>query len=283
MELTRHARRRLRPILGLLLIATTATIPGTPALADPCDAPGCDVSEINAWADELVELIRGPIHYDFPAAGNASWGNPLDVLGAPLPEADEAVSLGDGGSVIVGFDEAISNGADYDFAVFENGITSGTGAFIFMELGFVEVSSDGVSFARFPSLTSRTIPVGDLEEADPDDYANLASNVLNQFGTGFDLADLLNHPLVLSQDVDLNDIHYIRVEDVVGNGTRFDSMGSPIYDPFPTPFNVGGFDLKAVGAIHVPEAHGSVLLISGAAGLFVLRRRRRANILGNQR
>ena len=275
MEMGKLARRKMALLtIALLLSATIAS----PTMAGPCDSPGCEISEINAWADELVELIRGPIHIDFPEAGDASFGTPIDVLGPASNIASDAVSLGDGGSVIVGFEEAIYDGPDFDLAVFENGISSGSGEFIFLELGFVEVSSDGISFARFPSLTSRITPVGGFEEVLPADYANLASTVGKGFGTGFDLADLSSHPLVSSGAVDLDDIHYVRIEDVVGNGSRLDSMNNPIYDPFPTGFSQCGFDLNAVGAINVPEPGSGIMLISGWACLLLLERRRRTDL-----
>jgi len=276
MKIERIAIAPLRAIAGIACTLLATAIVAVPAIADPCTGPGCALGEINAWADELVELNRGFVFIDVPEAGLVTHGIDLDVLGERSGLPTEAVSLGDGGSVIVGFEEAIYDGPDFDFAVFENGITSGTGDFIFLELGFVEVSSDGVSFARFPSLTSRTALVATNEEVDPDDYANLASNVLTGFGAGFDLVDLSNHPLVLSGDVDLDDIHYVRIEDVIGDGSTSDGMGNPIFDPFPTAFTTGGFDLDAVGAINVPEPGASAMLFFAGSGLFLLQRRRGA-------
>ena len=265
------------PFVLALLTSFIATASRSASAAN-CTAPGCTIAEINLWSDEVTELVRGYINIDVPEAGAVTYGDPLDIPGVASGIATEAVSLGDGGSVTVKFTDTIYDGPDFDFAVFENGISSGAPTLIFMELGFVEVSSDGVNFARFDSLTSRTTPVFAFEEADPDDYHNLAGNRVVGTGTEFDLADLASHPLVLSGDVDLHAILYVRVEDVVGNGSTTDSTGSDLYDPFATPFITGGFDIDAVGAINVPEPSAAlgILACTGAlATLGQLRTRRR--------
>jgi hypothetical protein len=269
--------KRLRPIsagTGLLCLALASNLASDSARAENCSAPGCTITEINAWSTEVVELIRGPINIDVPGAGNVTFGDPADIPGVASGVPTEAVSLGDGGSVTVKFAELIYDGPDFDFAVFENAFSSGSPGLLYMELGFVEVSSDGIQFARFDSLTSRITPVAGLEEADPDDYANLAGNRIAGTGTEFDLFELVDHPLVLSGDVDLAAIVYIRIEDVIGNASTSDFMGNPIYDPFPTSYISGGFDIDAVGAINVPEPGVELGLLSAAFGLFWLERRR---------
>jgi hypothetical protein len=270
-------RERVRPLsaaTGLMCLVLSINLASRPARAENCNAPGCTIAEINLWSSEVVELIRGPIDIAIPEAGNVTFGDPADIPGVASGIPTDAVSLGDGGSVTVKFPEPIYDGPDFDFAVFENGISSGTPALIYMELGFVEVSSDGIQFARFDSLTSRITPVAGLEEADPDDYDNLAGNRIAGTGTEFDLFELANHPLVLSGDVDLDAIEYIRIEDVIGDDSTSDSMGSPIYDPFPTSFIMGGFDIDAVGAINVPEPGAEAGLVCAALGLLWLERRR---------
>ena len=278
-ERRRPARAAAALVCAILAVNSISKV----ASAANCTAPGCTIAEINAWATEVVELIRGAINIDVPEAGNVTYGDPADILGIASGVPTEAVSLGDAGSVTVKFADPIYDGPDFDFAVFENGISSGDPALIFMELGFVEVSSDGINFARFGALTSRTTAVASFEETDPDDYDNLGGNRLAGTGTEFDLFELSNHPLVISGDVDLNAILYVRIEDVVGNGSRSDFMGNPIYDPFPTPFITGGFDIDAVGAINVPEPGTETGLIAGALGLAWLSRRRERGSVSSQR
>ena len=54
--------------------------------------------------------------------------------------------LGDDGSLVLTFPAPIADGAGPDFAVFENAFSTE-----FLELAFVEVSSDGTNFTRFPA------------------------------------------------------------------------------------------------------------------------------------
>jgi hypothetical protein len=167
--------------------------------------------------------------------------------GSALGKADDApVSLGDGGYAIVTFDKPVTNGLGYDFAVFENGLSDS-----FLELAFVEVSSDGVNFFRFPSVsntqtTKQVPPFGFLDATKID---NLAGKYRVLYGTPFDLEALAGTP-----GLDINRVTHIKIIDVVGciqpAFARYDSKGNIINDPWPTPFNTCGFDLDAVGVIH---------------------------------
>ena len=73
----------------------------------------------------------------------------------------------------------------------------------------------------------------------------------------FDLENLVNEPSVVAGEIDLNQINFVRIVDIPGNGSFLDSEGRPIYDPWQTPIpGSGGFDLEAIGAINtntVPE------------------------------
>lgn len=167
--------------------------------------------------------------------------------GSALGKADDApVSLGDGGYAVVTFDRPVTNGPGYDFAVFENGLNDS-----FLELAFVEVSSDGVNFFRFPSVsntqTTKQIPTfGSLDATKID---NLAGKYRVLYGTPFDLEVLAGTP-----GLDINRITHIKIIDVVGciqpPYATYDSRGNIVNDPWPTPFNTCGFDLDAVGVLH---------------------------------
>jgi hypothetical protein len=156
------------------------------------------------------------------------------------------VSLGDGGSATLTFDIPIVNGNGYDFAVYENSFGDA-----FLELAFVEVSSDGVRFVRFPatSLTQTEVQTGGNGSTDPTMINNLAGKFRMGYGTPFDLEELRD-----STGIDINNINYVRVVDVVGSidpqyGTR-DSEGRIINDPWPTPGNSSGFDLDGVAVLN---------------------------------
>lgn len=254
-----------------LLILACAPAPA--ALAGPYTESGHAASEMVDWASELESFTRGPLDIDNPGGGNASHGQPEDALG-PVSGNDpfDSVSLGDGGSITLFFADGIANGAGDDLAVFENGFFGPEG--LFAELAFVEVSSNGSDFARFDAIALHGA-VPSFGAIDPSDVKNLAGKQPISLGTGFDLAELANHPLVTSQLLNLQDVAYVRIVDVVGDGSRLDSLGAPVYDPYPTPFAEGGFDLRGIGVLHaVPEPAANALLGAGVAALLGLERMR---------
>src|SRR5690606_14518096 len=110
---------------------------------------------------------------------------------------------------------------------------------------YVEVSSNGTNFARFPSISTNTTWQGSFGQAfagfDSSNIYNLAGKHANGFGTPFDLADLLTHTEVVAGLVDLENIQYVRLVDIPGNGTFKDSLGNPILDNWQTTGS-GGFD-----------------------------------------
>ncbi len=230
-----------------------------------------DIVSMNDWASEVLEVVRGPMIIAFPDDGEASYGVETDVIGEASGTTYDVLSLGDGGSITLGFASGISNGPGADFAVFENGFMNPPFG-LFAEFAFVEVSSNGVDFIRFEAVTTRTVPVLGLEEIDPLDYYNFAGDEEAGYGTPFDLNELATHPLVLNGTVDLDWIDTVRIIDVVGDGSTLDSLGSMIYDPYSTPFPEGGFDLDGVGVIHVPEPRIGWMLCTGWLGLLALGR-----------
>lgn len=234
------------PLLALLLF-TTATV----ANAGPFTDAGQPVGAMVEWATNVDVVTRGPWDIASPAGPLAASGAAANVLGASTGDSGDTISLGDGGSITVYLDSGISNGPGDDFAVFENGFFDFFG--LFAELAYVEVASNGVDFAEFESDAANTLPVNAFGTLDPTDYFGLAGRHAVPLGTGFDLADLAADPLVVSGFVDLMDVRYVRLTDVIGDGSTADSLGNPIYDPYATAFDAGGFDLEAVGVIHVPE------------------------------
>lgn len=214
---------------------------------DRVGMPDCDA--ISAEREGLVwgtscTIIPGYITIANPSQGMVSTEEASLAIGA----ADDAVvSLGDGGMCTMMFARPIADGPGADFAVFENAFDD-----YFLELAFVEVSSDGEHFVRFPavSLTQSKQQLGPFMRI-PDVRAlnNLAGKYRRGFGTPFDLSALKD-----SAGIDIQSITHVRVIDVIGSiDSQFasrDSRGNIINDPWPTPFSSCGFDLDGIAVIN---------------------------------
>jgi len=197
------------------------------------------------WADG-VDIVRGFKDISEEFQGYASYGLPENALGAAEGDGTSIVSLGDGGIATLTFPGLIWNGPGPDFAIFENGFADN-----YMELGHVEVSSDGINFYRFPSVseTPIDIQITNFTFGDCRYVNNLAGKYRQGFGTPFDLEDIS-----ININLDVNNITHVRIIDVVGSinplyGT-VDGAGNSINDPFSTPWESSGFDLDAVGVIN---------------------------------
>ena len=253
--------------------------------ADPQD-PNAILNPIfRGWATEVISYN--------PAPGLAAqWSDPSMALGPVTGSNMDIVSLGDPdseqiaqgiapGEITLGFDEPIRQGKGYDFVVFENGFVSNLNTAagslagqMFAELAYVEVSSNGVDFVRFPAVSLTPEPVGRYGTIEIGNVHNLAGKHPNAggvcIGTPFDLKDVTDDPAVVSGLVDVNDIRFVRIVDVPGSGDFQDQAvmhidpgtwpvwdlyagNHPIYDAWDaTPGNVnpsGGFDLEAIGVL----------------------------------
>jgi len=200
-----------------------------------------------AWATHCT-VQRSFLNIAQPSLGYASSGDSSLATG---PADGTTVSLGDSGVAVLSFASPIYDGPGADFAVFENGFLDASDPNLaFLELGFVEVSSDGVNYFRFPatSLTQDTMQIGNADYIDARKLNNLAGKYIGGYGTPFDLQELSG-----IAGLDINNITHVRVVDVIGsiNGHfTYDSAGRKINDPYPTPFPSCGFDLDAVGVLH---------------------------------
>jgi hypothetical protein len=257
----------------LVLSLVVLTPPGTamagifaPAAGQPgSTAIGRNDPDFVAWAVAHQDYIAG-LEVD------AAFQTPAKALGFPGNSDGsgqgfvfDVVSLGRGGSITLRFSPGIANGPGYDFAVFENSITD-----TFLEFARVEVSSDGQNFVAFPAFSLVPAPVSGFGSVAATDVEQLAGKYRRGFGTPFDLQQLAGSP-----GLDLANVRYVRLVDVVGDGTAgndltpqrlADWLGLPlselpqalvdivnaappvIYDPYPT-VGSAGFDLDAVGVL----------------------------------
>jgi len=173
---------------------------------------------------ELPDVVLGPPY------GGGEFEGSLDV-----------VSLGHGGEIVVRLGAGgACDGPGPDFTVFENAFRAGgSGASVFIEVGIVAVSADGVDFVTFPydpltfdGLAGRT-PV----LSHPDNGID-PRNPSVSGGDSFDLAD-----------IGLGHAQFLRITD----------PGDAIADPgnrIP-PGNSAGFDLDAVAVVHACDLQAS--------------------------
>ena len=231
-----------------------------------------DHSAISAWADSII-VQRGYQDISNKGLGYANTGQSIDALG---PADGVIVSLGDGGMATYIFAEPLKNIMGPDFVVFENGFQWTSG--YFLELAFVEVSSDGQKFTRFPSISAADTndQIWNLSNMKPEWYHNLAGKHQAPYGTPFDLDELKDS--VLSID----SIRFIRIVDVVGSlndsFARFDSRGVKINDPWPTSFESSGFDLDGLALLDHNVSNQLVNLSAEAYGPNPIRRSQPLNV-----
>ena len=299
---------------GAALLASTAAVAGP-------FAPGAGVAGTTAIAKTDPAFVAWAASYSNYQPGSpvdAGFRTPEKALGPAVGDSFDIVSLGKAGSITLSFSGTLFNGPGWDFAVFENGFSNSTtlprllrvrrsdvaqdsllsrliditlsearqrriggeaGRLRLSELAFVEVSSDGANFFRFPAFSFTPSAVGAFGSIDPTNIDGFAGKYRQGFGTPFDLDVFKN-----ASGINVNAITHVRLVDVVGNGSEFDSFPSslggphPIFDPFPTTGSVG-FDLDAVGARHYaasPVPLPPALLSFGAAAGVLAARRRRA-------
>ena len=242
-----------------------------------CEAIAYNSSDIKAWATACT-LVRGSQNLSNPEAPVVTYGTEQDAVGAASTNNMAVVSLGDGGMATLTFAKPIANGDGPDFAVFENSFDD-----YFLELAFVEVSSDGERFVRFPatSLTQTARQIGGSGCVDATYINNLAGKYRAGYGTPFDLDELAD-----STGLDINAITHVRIVDVIGSidpqYATYDAFGHMVNDPFPTISYSAGFDLDGVAVLHegtvgvddvalaevslYPNPVSDLLTISGAAG-----------------
>lgn len=229
----------------------------------------------------------------------SGFTDPSLALGGPRGGGSDSASidtynLGNGGSITLGFNDGdthrvIFNGPGNDFVVSENAFYQNDDPHkSFAEFMFVEVSTNGSDFARFPVYSSTLAAVGPFGTIDPDKtyciagvhpvYANVDDNTIDPFdpavagGDAFDLNKLVNNPLVTGGQVDLSHIHYVRLIDIVGDGSSFDAYGRPIFDP--TGPGIGGADVDSVAVVNGTFNPEPALIAPAGCLLLLLARRR---------
>jgi len=207
-----------------------------------------DSNIIVAWATGC-QVQRGYRDIAVPDSGYASSGVDNNGVG---PMDHSIISLGDSGVATLTFAAPVNNGPGPDFAVFENGFADpGNPEMAFLEFAFVEVSSNGTDFYRFPAACyipdTAQVPVAGVY-VDARMVNNLAGKYISGYGTPFDLDILAGNA-----GLDVDHVTHIRLVDAIGSlgaHASLDTGGRKINDPYPTNIPTSGFDLDAVGVIH---------------------------------
>jgi hypothetical protein len=191
--------------------------------ADPCAdgvaayAPGTNGG---FQADLLPDIVLGP-----PFGGGQFQGS------------TDVASLGDGGSITLEFDDnVIVDGPGVDFRVFENPFVNTASGPVFVEVGVVSASSDGVHFVPFPYDATTFAGLAGVTPVYSTPANGIDPRSPDAGGDGFDLAA-----------IGLASARFVRIDD----------PGKSVADPgnaFPVP-GVGksGFDLDAIVAVHSDE------------------------------
>ena len=202
---------------------------------------------IDKGSTDIIAWATGYENYTVGENVDENWQVPEEALGKAEGTSTNVVVLGEGGSIVMTFEHPIKDGEGPDFAVFENSFNDG-----FLELAKVAVSSDGINYVTFDNYYLGLNKVGqyDNNTQKQENIWGFAGKFRAGKGTLFDLADLMDKPEVDEDEVvDLDNIRYVKIIDVIGDGSQFDTMGDPIYDPYPN-MQSAGFDLDAIGVIN---------------------------------
>jgi hypothetical protein len=233
-------------LIAFVLFVSFVVMPhASKSTAGSFPAKGVTPDVAVAWATEVIE---------------SNHHSPADnILGAV--DGQWAIGFPGGGTITVSFDKPITNGPGPDFAVWENGFAVQEGL-LFVELAYVNVSSDGNTWVTFPSVFLED-PNANLI-ADPTEIYNLAGNYIAHYvsdehkqGTPFDLEDLMNLSEVQSGQVDLNTIQYVRLRDILGVSEGGNAYDQATYFGYAENHVIddgisygGGADWDAVGVIN---------------------------------
>lgn len=236
-------RRPTHPLGEMLLGVALAWVVASGCASSDEDAPAPTPAPSDITCSKnSARFVTHIVDHEFGPGQTVGQDDfPAPVLGPPEGggccngATSGIVSLGNGGWVIVGFeDNAIVDRAGPDFIVFENAFfVGGSEDNVFAELATVAVSDDGEHWAEFPCTASEA-PYGQCAGWHPT-LANAAENELDPLnpavagGDAFDLAD-----------VSLPQARYVRISDRPDLDAGLD----------------GVFDLDAVSVVHAacPDA-----------------------------
>ena len=243
--------RLIKTVMMVIFVLSVSSFAGAVTYSPAAGQEGSTAIHMDDPA--FVWWSNGYENYEIGTDVDAVWQTPEYAVGQASGTSYDIVSLGRGGSITMTFDPPIENGDGWDFAVFENSFNDYN-----LELAYVEVSSNGIDFVRFDNISLTPDPVSGYGSLDTTLINGLAGRYRQGYGTPFDLSDVSEKADVQSNIVDISRISHVRIVDIVGDGSFFDSESNVIYDPYPT-VNSAGFDLDAIGVSNgAPYPDGSI-------------------------
>ncbi len=248
----RSASLALRLAVCFLVVLTWYADAFSQPFAPPAGQEGSTAIHMDdpafvGWAVDYTE-------YETGKRLDPAFQTPEKALGKADGTSFDVVSMGEGGRITMIFEPSIQNGEGWDFAVFANPYDD-----YFLELAFVEVSTDGDVFVRFDAVSYTPDPVASFGRVDATLVNGFAGKYRQGYGVPFDLSDLSGKPEVTGGSVDIDDIRYVRIVDITGDGRETDIKDEKIYDPYPTTGSAG-FDLDAIGVSNgAPYPDGAIL------------------------
>ncbi len=243
-------------------LALGAYVAPSPPFAPPAGVEGS--LAVHFRDDSIASWATGvyAVNFGEEITVDGDWKTLQHAIGPSNGGGDDVLVLGRGGDITLEFQSFITDRPGFDFVVFENAFSD-----TFLELAYVEVSSDGIHFVRFPGYSLTADPVGSWGHVQAALVDGFAGKYRSGYGTPFDLTVLTDaYQAVLSgydrfsveYAAQLKDnypylnperVRYVRLIDIVGDGTYRDCEGFAVYDPYPTVLTAG-FDLDAVGVLH---------------------------------
>lgn len=245
---------------------------------------GASACSANPWADSVVQYdagTDGAVGFDDPTAAlgaptrftspASQFGGPVTPFNPPFGQ-DEIVSIGEGGSLTVAFDEPVTDdplnpygidllvfgnaflGLDFDAGVATGGIAA--------EGGEIEVSTDGVVFVPVPGVDADgafpTLGFSDITEPFPSD-AMVPADFTRPVDPSLTIADL----------TDLTTAEIVAVYGGSGGGAGIDigalGLSEVSFVRITNPMGAGlSPEIDAVVDVRaIPEPAGALVALAG--------------------
>lgn len=246
-------------LFGQLWTASgSGSYPGNPG------SPGSDALPYNSptikeWASGVQQYSVGSPYLTSNNPNGVPYATGSNCLGVPDGSSTSyhVTNLGENGSIVLTFPQPIvANGTGDEFAVFSNGL--GTG---YCKLGQVWVSQNDVTWYEEPNYSYTPAPLSTYSEG------MILTNIegyCGKYGAGYGEPFSIDYPGFPSE------INYVKVTDVQGNGSYFDSNGNVIYDNYPNDdgCNVAGVAVMSEAVVPEPGTLPLLLVVFGATLLY---------------